>query len=157
MGYYFSDIDEFIKKIKEAIIKLQKTLPKQLEEKEIEMIEEQIREYVIFVLKGGGVRADLSSLLSANEFLKMDESEKLKMVFSGKQMPEKGKYDEYIPYLEIYISDSLLAIANHARQILYSTDEEKYKPTNNYFVKSHAEVCREQREKEKIGNSELAK
>ena len=131
--------DEFINKIKEAILKLQKTLPKQLSEADIESIMKRVDENITDTLnERQGIKISLGQLIyygPGKEKISIDDSE----------------LREKIPYLSLFVSDNYLGIGNHAKQYLYSTSNE-YEITNDYFVKSHAQVLREYEEKNKEEN-----
>lgn len=154
-------IEEFTQKIEEAIIKFQRTLPKQLSEEEIRAMEALIKEYVTYTLQGGcGMRTSLSNLLSMaiwdGNTGHVDETayrpeqinshiDRSTDIINSSHMlsnPEEGKLDENIPYLCLFISNSFLGIANHADQYLYSSDG-SYETTSDFFVKSHAQTIRE--------------
>ena len=166
------EIREFADKIKEAIIKLQKTLPKQLEEEDIKAISELIYEYVSYKMETkGGINTDLSGLIEtaifeANEdeiIFNPDIYDKIKkfldksrlIINSSKVLsdPEEEKLDENIPYLDIFISDRFLGIENHRNQCLYSSNDE-YETTKSYFVKSHAQAVRDYLERGEIGEND---
>ena len=131
--------DEFINKIKEAILKLQKTLPKQLSEADIESIMKRLDENITDTLNARqGMVISLGQLIyygPGKEEISIDYSELI----------------EKIPYLSLLVGNRDLAIANHAKQYLYSTGND-YKITKDYFVKSHAQVVREYEARNKEEN-----
>jgi len=157
--------DEFINKINEAIVKLQKTLPKQLSESDIKSIRKLLDEYVTYTLdRGCGMTVNLNGLINmavgdgkwehvGNECYKpeqinnhIDRTREIVEPSVVLSNTDENKLEENIPYLCLFISDSFLGVANHANQHLYSTGNE-YKTTKDYFVKPHAQVLREYEEK----------
>jgi len=153
--------NDFINKINEAIVKLQKTLPKQLSESDIESIRKLLDEYVTYTLDSGcGMHIDLDGLIYmavgngkrgnvGNDSYRpkqindhIDKSREIVESSSVLSEMDESKLRENIPYLSIFISDDFLGIANHASQYVYSTSDE-YKITEDYFVKPHAQVLRE--------------
>ena len=161
------EINAFSEKIKEAIKRLQPTLPKQLSEGDIVAITELVRAYVINTLSHGcGMHISLDSLIefavmrAKNEIPQKDapnkdeESEQMArardMISASpalSKLPEKH-LDENIPALEIFLSTSYIGMANPEGQMLYSTDERESK-ASDYFLKSHAKFMRDRAKKEK--------
>ena len=76
---------------------------------------------------------NLSALIASKKYDDLTEEEKVNMSFSNQKMPEDGKFDEDMPYLDIYISDSLLEVENHLNHTLFSTDPKKM-TTDDYLL-----------------------
>lgn len=153
--------DEFINKINEAIVKLQKTLPKQLSESDVESIIKLLDEYVAYTLdreshmyftldrlintafedvKRGRVLSDIFRPKEINDHINKTRE----IVESSSVLSEmdESKLRENIPYLVFFVCPDFLGVANHAGQHLYCTGN-RYKTSENYFVKPHAQVLRE--------------
>lgn len=167
MSVGINEINAFSEKIKEAIKRLQPTLPKQLSEGDIVAITELVRAYVINTLSHGcGMHISLDSLIefavmrAKNEIPQKDapnKDEETEQIARARDMVSasavlsnlsESHLDENIPALEILLSPSYIGLANHAGQKLFSTDERESK-ASDYFLKSHAQFIREREKKEK--------
>ena len=155
-------IEEFREKIREAIRKLQITLPNPLTKEEEVSIAALINVFVADIIESGcGGTFDLLDLImmpiSEYEDNCIDENkdntkeydryiETIEEIIKNSppllaSSKNEQEIAERIPYLHILIDDDL-KIVNHASQFLYSTDR-KDKVIGDYFVKSHAQTVRD--------------
>lgn len=146
--------DEFVSKIEEAIMKLQRTLPKQLRDKEIRYLFELIDEYATYVFEN-----ETEMCISLKDFLTQAIAEgkrpytendphidshilRTKTIVNSSIIlpnPKEGKLDDNIPFLWLKILNSSLRISNHVSQYLYSTDK-RYVVAQDYLVKPHEQM-----------------
>ncbi len=155
-------IEEFRKKIREAVHKLQTTLPNPLTKEEEVSITALINIFAAYTIESGcGGTFDLLDLIgmpiSEYEDNCIDENkdntkeydryiETIEEIIKNSppllsSSKNEQEIAEKIPYLHILIDDDL-KIVNHASQFLYSTDKND-KVINDYFVKSHAQHIRD--------------
>lgn len=163
------DIDEFINKIQEAIIKYQRTLPKQLPQEEIIAITKLCREVVTYnISRGHGFAMSLKGMIDDailastcwKDDIDLDNiTGSFRRSFHGLRCERiieaiptlsnvtNGGIGEQLPFLRVHVEDDLLIIENHAKQCLYST-RKRDGTINNYLVKGYMQVLREVQERE---------